>query len=470
MRLLLGVLVLGLGMLHAADWPRFRGHNGSGVAQTRGLPAKFGPYQNVIWKVDLPPGHSSPVLSEDRIFLTAFEGDKLLTLCLDRSSGKVLWRREAPRDRVEKLDKRNSPASPSPVTDGQDVYVFFNDFGLLSYTADGKERWRTPLGPFNNVYGMGASPILADDKVVLVCDQGTNSYVLAVGKKDGRKRWQTARPEAISGHSTPVLYRPPRGPAVVLAPASFQLTAYSANTGEKMWWVRGLPAEMKSGPVLHGDTVFINGFNTPDNEPGRQVKIEPFAEALARLDANKDGLITAPEAVPDRRLKEYFIYLDLDRDGALDAREWEIFRASMASENGLLAIRMSGSGDITASAVRWKYQRAVPQLPTTLLYQNVLYMINDGGVLSTFDPETGAVLKQGRLRGAVDSYYASPVAGDGKVYFASRSGIVSVLKAGPEQEMLSVNDLEDEIYATPALADGRIYLRTRKTLYCFGQK
>jgi outer membrane protein assembly factor BamB len=200
------------------------------------------------------------------------------------------------------------------------------------------------------------------------------------------------------------------------------------------------------------------------------VKIEPFAEALARLDANKDGLITAPEAVPDRRLKEYFIYLDLDRDGALDAREWEIFRASMASENGLLAIRMSGSGDITASAVRWKYQRAVPQLPTTLLYQNVLYMINDGGVLSTFDPETGAVLKQGRLRGAVDSYYASPVAGDGKVYFASRSGIVSVLKAGPEQEMLSVNDLEDEIYATPALADGRIYLRTRKTLYCFGQK
>ncbi len=469
MRFVATVLVLGWGLMHAADWPRFRGHNGSGVAETKGLPAKFGPHENVVWKVDLSPGHSSPVLSEERIFLTAFEGDKLFTLCLDRASGKVLWKREAPRTRNDKLDKRNSPASPSPVTDGQDVYVFFNDFGLLSYTADGKERWRTPLGPFNNVYGMGASPILVDDKVVLVCDQGTDSYILAVGRKDGRKRWQTARPEAISGHSTPVLYRPPKGPALILAPASFQLTAYSANTGEKTWWVRGLPGEMKSGAVFSGDTVYVSGYNMPDNDPGRQVKIEPFPEALARYDTNKDGRISEAEAAIDKRLKEYFIYLDLNHDGAMDAREWEIYRASMMSENGLLAIRMGGSGDIT-SAVRWKYQRAVPQLPTTVLYQNVLYMINDGGILSTFNPETGAVLKQGRLRGAVDSYYASPVAADGKVFFASRSGMVSVLKAGGEQEMLSVNDLEDEIYATPAIADGRIYLRTRNALYCFGLK
>ena len=140
MRLVLSLFVLGWGLMHAADWPRFRGHNGLGVAETKGLPAKFGPHENVVWKMDLPPGHSSPILSEQRIFLTAFEGDKLLTLCLDRATGKVLWKREAPRARMDKVDKRNSPASPSPVTDGQDVYVFFNDFGLLSYTADGKER------------------------------------------------------------------------------------------------------------------------------------------------------------------------------------------------------------------------------------------------------------------------------------------------------------------------------------------
>jgi outer membrane protein assembly factor BamB len=109
----------------------------------------------------------------------------------------------------------------------------------------------------------------------------------------------------------------------------------------------------------------------------------------------------------------------------------------------------------------------VPQLPTPVLYRGVLYMINDGGILTTLDPASGAVLKAGRLRDAVDSYYASPVAGDGKVYFVSRSGIASVLVAGAEQELVSVSDLAEEVAATPALADGRLYLRTRGALYCF---
>ena len=119
MRLVLGFLLLGSGLLTCADWPRFRGGNGNGVADTGSLPPKFNPRENLIWRIDLPPGHSSPVLSEAHIYLTAFEGDKLLTICLNRSSGKVLWKREAPRARNDKVDKRNSPASPSPVTDGQ---------------------------------------------------------------------------------------------------------------------------------------------------------------------------------------------------------------------------------------------------------------------------------------------------------------------------------------------------------------
>ncbi len=174
--------------IKAADWPRFRGPNGSGVADTSGLPTEFGAGKNLVWKTPLPPGHSSPVLSETRIFLTAWEGDSLFTYCLNRADGRILWRRQCPRSRKEPLDKRNSPASPSPVTDGKNVYVFFADFGLVSYRADGRERWRRPLGPFHNVYGMGASPILADDKVVLVCDQGADSFVIAVGKNDGRVR------------------------------------------------------------------------------------------------------------------------------------------------------------------------------------------------------------------------------------------------------------------------------------------
>jgi outer membrane protein assembly factor BamB len=141
----------------------------------------------------------------------------------------------------------------------------------------------------------------------------------------------------------------------------------------------------------------------------------------------------------------------------------------MESENGLFAIRLEGQGDKTDSAVRWKYQRPVPQVPSTLLYQNVLFMVNDGGILVSFDPATGNVLKQGRLEGAIDKYFASPVGADGKVWFCSQDGSVSVISAKGEWEILAVNKLDEEIFATPAIADNRLYIRTQSALYCFGR-
>ena len=128
--------------LTGADWTQFRGPNGSGVSPSKGLPEHFSPQKNVLWRTALPRGHSSPVFTVDHIFVTAFEGKSLLTICLDRDSGKVLWRREAPRPRVESFQQTNGPASPSAVTDGGNVYVFFGDFGVLSYGPDGNERWR----------------------------------------------------------------------------------------------------------------------------------------------------------------------------------------------------------------------------------------------------------------------------------------------------------------------------------------
>src|SRR4030095_9046094 len=160
------------------DWTQFRGPNGTGVSASTGLPTEFGPTKNVVWKTELPPGHSSPVLTTDRIFVTAYKPGaknahaqasnikndyKLLVVCLDRASGKLLWEREVPRTRSGRLQNVNSPASPSPVTDGANVYVFFQEFGLVSYNANGKMRWQLPLGPFNMFYGFGASPILVDD-------------------------------------------------------------------------------------------------------------------------------------------------------------------------------------------------------------------------------------------------------------------------------------------------------------------
>jgi outer membrane protein assembly factor BamB len=477
----------------AEDWPQFRGPNGSGVSASTGLPEEFGPNKNVVWKTALPPGHSSPVLTHNRIFVTAYSANsqqqtasskeqtnasekqsyKLLVICLDRQTGKLLWQREVPRAGGGRLQNVNGPASPSPVTDGSNVYVFFQEFGLISYNDAGKERWRLPLGPFNMFYGFGASPILVDDKVILPVDQDNpSSYLIAVDKNSGRVRWKVDRPVVISGYSTPTIYQPKQGPKQIVIPESFQLSAYSVADGKRVWWVRGLACEMKSIASQDGEYLYINGWGFPQNQPGQQVQTIPFEEAWVRYDKNADKLIAKSEVSGsekmDKMLSEAFEAFDMDRDEKLDTKDWEVFRAMMASENGLLAIKLGGEGDKSSTAIRWRYTKPVPQVPSTLLYKGVLYMINDSGILLSFDPATGQVIKQGRLHGAIDKYFSSPVAADDKVFLIGQGGQVSVLKAAGDWQVLKVNELDDECFATPAIADGRIYIRTRSALYCFG--
>ena len=450
----------------AEEWSRFRGPNGSGVASASSVPLRFGPGENLIWRVPLPPGHSSPVLTEDSVFLTAARGETLLTLRLDRSDGRILWEREAPRDRFDPLDKRNSPASPSPVTDGEAVYVFFPDFGLLSYELDGRERWRFPLGPFNNLYGMGASPILVGALVVLVCDQNTDSFLIALDKHDGRVRWKTPRPQATSGHSTPVVYRADDRQEQIVVPGSFYLTAYAAETGERIWWAKGLSFEMKSTPVLHEGTAFIHGFGFPENQPENRIEVPSVEEAFVR-DANADGKL-AREELPDDRSRSRIGLIDLDGDSGVSPEEWTYYRDAMDTQNGLLAIRLGGRGDVTRSAVRWTYHKAIPQLPSPLVYRGILYMVDDGGRATSLHASSGEVIEQGRLEGAIDRFFASPVAADGKVFMVSESGKVAVLPEGGSLSVMAVNDLGESCYATPAIAGDRIYIRTSEALYCFG--
>ena len=229
----------------AENWVRFRGPNGTGVSSAKDLPVEFGPANHVKWKTPLPPGHSSPVFTDSHIFLTAHSAEKdaykLFVLALDRKTGKQLWQHEVPRPQIGRRENVNGPASPSPVTDGANVYFFFQDFGLISYTADGKERWRMPLGPFNMFYGFGASPILEDGKLILAVDQDNEAYLLAVDAKSGKQLWRVSRPHVISGYSTPTIWRPKTGtradpdPGIVPAHLVFdrrrQATVVGARAG-----------------------------------------------------------------------------------------------------------------------------------------------------------------------------------------------------------------------------------------------
>ena len=209
------------------------------------------------------------------IFLTAAEGGEetdagrekvvdaggqLVTFAIDRGNGEILWKKAAPRPRMERYEKTNSPASPSPVTDGENVYVFFGDFGLISYTVEGDERWRLPLGPFNNVNGHGSSPILVDDKVILVCDSDTAPYMLAVDKNTGKVIWKTERPETTRSYVTPAVFQPKDGPLEVIVPSAYFLASYSADTGKKLWWVNGGGWQTKSTPIIHGDMIYSNSW------------------------------------------------------------------------------------------------------------------------------------------------------------------------------------------------------------------
>jgi outer membrane protein assembly factor BamB len=469
MRLMrIALLALLLTASASAQWERFRGPNGTGISDNGALPTEFGAKKNLVWRVDLPPGHSSPIVSDGRIYLTGVENDRIYTFCLDPANGRTLWKREAPRPRHEKLNSLNNPASPTPTSDGSNVFVFFPDFGLMSYTRDGKERWRLPMGPFSNVYGIGVSPVLADDVVVLVIDQDKSSFIVAVGQNDGKLRWQKPRPEALSGASTPVVVKRAGKPSLILAPASFRMDVYSAHDGEAEWWVRGLPSEMKCVPIIVGDLVYIAGFNTPENDPGKQIALPTWKELLERSDTNKDGVIQKSE-VTDAHTKRYYDFIDTDGSGAIEEDEWNLHLAVMSAENGLYVFRMGSRGDATASLV-WKYQRSVPQLPSPVVYRDVVYMLNDRGVLTTLDRAKGEMLKQDRVRGQSDNYYASPVAGDGKIFIASHNGVVAVLRAGGQQELLAANTLDEEIFATPAIAGGHLYVRTVSALYCFGTK
>jgi outer membrane protein assembly factor BamB len=453
----------------AQEWPQFRGPNATGVSDGANIPLEFGPATNVIWKATVPPGNSSPSVGADRIYLTAVESEKLFTIAVDRASGRILWRREAPRPRKQEIERpANGPVSATPATDGKNAYVFFQDFGLLAYGPDGNELWRMPLGPFNNPFGHGASPILTGDTLLMACDQDVNSFLLALDKNSGRVRWRTGRPHAQRGYATPVLYKARDGREQVIVAGSYRLSAYDAGTGREIWWVRGLPWQIKPTPVVDGDVVYFVTYSG-ESEPGEQENVPPFEEALAKMDTNRDGRLSKDE-IDDPRAKQRFEeYLDLDDNGFLEERDWQQFQERRRGENAVRAYRLGGKGDITDSHALWKHSKSLPNVPSPLYYRGVLYMLKEGGILTSLDPKTGEILKQSRIQGALGTYFSSPVAADGKIYTISEDGKAAVIQAGGDWQVLRVNDLGDGCKATPAIAGGRMYVRTYSTLHCFGK-
>jgi len=461
------LLISSLSLL-GADWPQYRGPNAIGVTDDRNLPVEMGPDKNVVWKTAVPPGHSSPILAGPRLFLTAVDLEALFTIAYDRATGRELWRREAPRPRKESFQKTNSAASGTPASDGKMVVTFFGDYGLLAYSVEGKPLWQLPLGPFNNANGHGSSPVIIDDMVLLVCDQDTDSYYLAVDKSTGKVRYKVERPETTRGYVTPSVWRPKTGPAELIVPGAYITTSYELETGKKLWWAGGMAWQLKGAPVIIGDVMYLNSWES-GGDTETPPPVEDWPVVSAKFDKDGDGKLNVEEAAGAgiKNARAMFDY-DLNHDNFMDERDWAFLKLHRQAQNSIMAIQLGGRGDVTETHIKWRYRKSLPNCSTPLLYKDVLWMVKDGGVLTTLNPETGAVLKQGRIPGALEPYWASPVGADGKVYLVSQAGKLSVLKAQGEWEVLRVNNLDDDVFATPALGDNRLYVRTRTTLYSFG--
>jgi outer membrane protein assembly factor BamB len=399
-------------------------------------------------------GRSSPIIKDSRLFLTGADNENLIVRAFDAHSGKSLWRYSFERSRRNEIDGvRNDPASPTPATDGEAVYAFFQDYGLLAVTVHGKLLWTLPLNAFLNNYGMGSSPIVFGETVFLQCDELRNSYILAVNKRTGEIRWRATRPNAVEGWTTPVIIAE-TGELVALS--SSGLECLDIETGKTRWSFPANNGIMIPSPIRDGGTLIatIRGSDAPT--------FPTWEETLKELDSNKDGKVS-PDELEKRYSRNSFGIVDSDRDGYITETEWNRFRNRGVGEFGITAISLQDR------KVLWRYKRGLPYVPSPLLYQGVLYSVRTGGIITALDPQNGQVLKEGRSPEAIGDYFASPVAADGKIYVANADGKVSVLKAARNWEFLAINYLSESISASPAIAGRALFIRTYSKLYCFRQ-
>lgn len=449
-------------------WPQFRGPNGSGVSESAMPPVQFGPGTNQLWKTPVPPGASSPCVWSDFILLTAFEGGALQTICYERSDGKLLWKRDAKAGAIEEYNtEEGTPAASTPATDGKRVVSYFGSCGLLCYDLNGGELWRhkLPVAQTTGGFGSGGSPIIAGNLVIVNRDQVKNGSLLAVNLETGQTAWETPRPDVTQSYSTPIWWKDEGVDEVVLS-GSLKLKAYDLKTGAERWTLGGMPSTCCTTPVLGDGMLFFAGW-APGNEPGSAITWESVARAA---DKNHDGVIT-PEEAKAAGLGAYFRAFDMNGDGRITREDIDLIRAQKAKGgNLLLALKPGGHGELGPGQVAWKQTAGLPYVPSPLFYRDRIYLVRDGGMVSSFDAKTGNPYYQKERLNAGGNYYASPVAADGRIYFASVNGRISVVAAGGTQpKILHQADFGERICATPALIGNTLYLRTASALFAFGR-
>jgi outer membrane protein assembly factor BamB len=437
-RRLLFVLALATAVtsiVHADDWPHWRGPSASGVSSETGLPVEWSASSGIAWTAKVAGlGISSPIVWRDRVFVTsqigsgvARPGPRLVQgadaaaagevalggsaaaatgtvafvlTAFDRASGKQVWEVQAKAlGDLPPVHEKHNLASSSPVTDGQRVYAWFGTGQLMAVDLTGKPIWTRTLaqdyGPYVINWGHASSPTVYRDTLVLLCYHEKASYLLALDTRTGATRWKVDQPAGTTSYSTPLVVEA-GGQAEIVVNSSVGVAGHSLTTGEQLWQFKEenrFPVPM---PLAHNGVIYAS----------RGYRSSPF-----------------------------------------------------------MAIRPGGRGDIASSHVLWRVPSGGPYISSLVHYQGLIYMMGDVGVLTVTDAKTGERVFQERLGGV---YSASPVAADGKVYLLSEDGETIVIAAGRAPRVLARNRLPARQLASPAIAGGRLFIRSDDQLFAIG--
>jgi outer membrane protein assembly factor BamB len=468
--LLFAVVAMPFCSLVAAEGPSYFRRNQSVDGGEFALPEQFSAKEQLVWRQEVSPGISTPCVHGDLVVVTTWDKSKkeLATVALDRVSGRRLWRKVLETARIEKTHSTGSPAVSTPACDGHRIYVFFGSFGLVTYDLDGRELWRKPMGPFQDEFGASSSPVLVDDLLVLSQDHDIDCFLIAVNPSNGKTVWKTSRQGQTRSYSTPIVWASGSERVLVVAGA-LKLTAYEIKTGRPLWWVRGLSRIVDTTPVTTLKRLYIASW-TPGGDVSERISMEPFAEALEALDKDNNKKVAKSELPEGSAVAARFFRIDLDQDGELDQAEWQqhadVFKNA---QNVAMSVRPGGRGDVTRTHVEWQSREGLPVVPSPALYDGLLYMVKNGGILTSLDAKTGKRTRRGRIPGR-GNYYASLVAGDGKVFACNESGVLSIIKAGKAWSVIGSHDFGEKILATPVVHGGRMFIRTESAVYCFGRK
>jgi outer membrane protein assembly factor BamB len=415
-----GLLMTIVSVPRAENWPQWRGPSANGLSGEKNLPVKWTPTENITWKVALPAwSGSTPIIWGDRIFLNVAEdlkqqtGDNLFLWCVDRTNGNVLWKQ--PLGGGNHQERKQNMSTPSPVTDGTNVWVMTGMGILKAFDFAGKELWARDIqkdhGRFGLNWGYGSSPLLHGDSLFVQVLHGMKtddpSYFLRINKATGKTLWRIERPtnavmESPDSYTTPALLKYGTVTEIVLTGGDV-VTGHDPGDGKELWRIDGLnPTNNRNyrivaSPVVHGE------------------------------------LIIAP-----------------------------------TRERPMLVLKAGARGDGTKSHVLWSFDSG-PDVPTPVTDGTYMYVINDRGIMFCLEAKTGKEI-YGRQRLRPGTYSGSPVLADGKIYITNEDGITSVVKAGPTFELLAENDFDDYTLSSPAVSEGQIFIRTAGALWCIGQR